>query len=113
MTAWCFVCSQDLCLDWTISEEHLGCVVTHELRPNGGSIGVTDETKLAYVHAVADFHLNRRRRDANAAFVTGLSKIIRPGWLRLFGVKELSRLIGGDDDGDVVSLFLYSYGQLD
>ena len=75
--------------------------MTHELRPNGGSIGVTDETKLAYVHAVADFHLNRRRRDANAAFVTGLSRIIRPGWLRLFGVKELSRLIGGDDDGDV------------
>ena len=40
--------------------------MTHELRPNGGSIGVTDETKLAYVHAVADFHLKpaqaRRQR---------------------------------------------------
>ena len=27
----------DLCLDWTVSEEHLGAVITHELRPDGAS----------------------------------------------------------------------------
>ena len=91
----------DLCLDWTVSEEHLGAVVTHELRPDGASKPVTNETKLAYVHAVADFHLNRRRHDSNAAFTRGLSHVVPRAWLRLFGVNELSQLIGGADDGDV------------
>ena len=54
-----------------------------------------------YVHAVADFHLDRRRRDSNAAFTRGLAHIIPRGWLKLFGVNELSQLIGGADDGDV------------
>jgi len=91
----------DLCLDWTVSEEHLGAVITHELRPDGASKPVTNESKLAYVHAVADFHLDRRRRDSNAAFTRGLAHIIPRGWLKLFGVNELSQLIGGADDGDV------------
>ena len=53
----------DLRLDWTVSpEEHLGAVITHELRPDGASKPATNESKLAYVHAVADFHLDRRRR---------------------------------------------------
>jgi len=91
----------DLCLDWTVSEEHLGAVTTHELRPDGASKPVTNESKLAYAHAVADFHLNRRRHDSNAAFTRGLAHIIPRGWLGLFGVNELSQLIGGVDDGDV------------
>jgi hypothetical protein len=74
--------------------------VTHELRPNGGDAAVTNENKLGYIHAVADFHLNSRRRNANAAFLRGLSHVVHPGWLRLFGVRELSLLMsGGDNDG--------------
>ena len=57
----------DLCLDWTVQEESFGAVVTHELRPNGGDAEVTNENRLGYVHAVADFHLNSRRRGGAGA----------------------------------------------
>lgn len=80
-------------------------MVTHELRPNGVDVPVTAENRLGYVHAVADFHLNSRRRAAHAAFMRGLSRIIHPGWLRLFGVRELSLLMsGGDADVDIEDL---------
>lgn len=79
--------------------------MTHELRPNGGDAAVTNENRLGYVHAVADFHLNVRRRHANAAFLRGLAHIVHPGWLRLFGERELSLLMsGGDTDVDVEDL---------
>lgn len=95
----------DLCLDWTVQEECFGAVVTHELRPNGANVEVTNENRLGYVHAVADFHLNRRSRNANNAFLRGLSRIVAPGWLQLFGVRELSLLMsGGDADVDTEDL---------
>lgn len=95
----------DLCLDFTVQEDCFGSVVTHELVPGGVDVEVTHENRLGYVHAVADFHLNSRRRAATGAFARGLSRIVAPGWLRLFGVRELSMLMsGGDADVDVEDL---------
>jgi ubiquitin-protein ligase E3 B len=92
---------EDLCLDWTVREERFGAVETHELRPGGADRVVTNDDRLAYVHAVADFHLNRRRRAADAAFARGLARVVRPGWLRLFSAPELSQLMSGAEDADV------------
>ena len=54
---------EDLCLDFTVTEELGGKRIVHELRPGGKSISVTNENKLHYVHAMADFKLNRQVRD--------------------------------------------------
>jgi len=51
---------RDLALDFTVTEELFGKHTTVELRPGGADIPVTNENKLQYVHAVADYKLNRQ-----------------------------------------------------
>lgn len=50
----------DLSLDFTVTEESLGKRYVIELKPGGKDICVTNENKLQYVHAMADYKLNRQ-----------------------------------------------------
>ena len=43
-----------------MTEELGGKRIVHELRPGGKNIPVTNENKLHYVQAMADFKLNRQ-----------------------------------------------------
>lgn len=52
--------ASELCLDFTVTEVLCGRMIVHELRPGGKNIPVTSENKLQYVHAMADFKLNRQ-----------------------------------------------------
>ena len=51
---------EELCLDFTLTEELGGKRIVHELRPGGKNISVTNENRLHYVHAMADYKLNRQ-----------------------------------------------------
>lgn len=51
---------KDLALDFTVMEESLGKHIVIELKPGGKDISVTKENMLQYVHAMADFKLNRQ-----------------------------------------------------
>lgn len=95
---------RDLCLDWYAREEVFGAVVARKLRPGDEKTPddvVESHETLAWAHATAEFHLVRRRHRADAAFQSGLFKMIHPSWLRLFGANELGALMTGDADGDV------------
>lgn len=50
----------DLSLDFTVTEESLGKRKVIELKPGGKDICVTNENKLQYIHAIADYKLNRQ-----------------------------------------------------
>lgn len=52
--------ARDLALDFTVTEELFGKHYTVELRPGGADMVVTNENKLQYVHAMADYKLNRQ-----------------------------------------------------
>ncbi|XP_062212057.1 E3 ubiquitin-protein ligase UPL7 [Phragmites australis] len=96
---------EDLCLDFTAIEELGGKRIVHELRPGGKNISVTNENKLHYVHAIADFKLNRQIRPFANAFYRGLSDLISPSWLSLFNANEFNQLLsGGLQDFDVDDL---------
>ncbi|GJP39043.1 hypothetical protein CLOM_g23436 [Closterium sp. NIES-68] len=97
--------ASELALDFTVTEEVLGEHSIVELRPGGSHIAVTNENKLQYIHAVADYKLNRQMAAVVAAFLRGLSDLIRPEWLRLFSPKEFNQLLsGGEQDVDVEDL---------
>ena len=51
---------KELSLDFTITEETLGKRHIIELRPGGKDTLVTNENKLQYIHAMADYKLNRQ-----------------------------------------------------
>lgn len=50
----------DLSLDFSVTEEMFGKWIVVELRPGGKDVAVTNENKLQYVHAMADYKLNRQ-----------------------------------------------------
>lgn len=50
----------ELSLDFTVTEESLGKRYVLDLKPGGKDINVTNENKLQYIHAIADYKLNRQ-----------------------------------------------------
>lgn len=85
----------ELSLDFTVTEESLGKRYVIELKSGGKDISVTNENKLQYIHAIADYKLNRQMLPFSNAFYRGLSDIISPSWLRLFNAGEFNQLLSG------------------
>ncbi|XP_002528627.3 E3 ubiquitin-protein ligase UPL7 isoform X1 [Ricinus communis] len=96
---------KDLFLDFTITEESFGKRHVIELKPGGKNVSVTNENKMQYIHAMADYKLNRQILAFSNAFYRGLTDIISPSWLKLFNASEFNQLLsGGDFDIDVDDL---------
>ncbi|KAK9153824.1 hypothetical protein Sjap_001304 [Stephania japonica] len=96
---------KELSLDFTVTEELLGKRVTIDLKPGGKDIIVTNENKLQYVHAIADYKLNGQILPFANVFYRGLVDVISPSWLSLFSANEFNQLLsGGKHDIDVVDL---------
>ncbi|KAJ6853573.1 E3 ubiquitin-protein ligase UPL7 [Iris pallida] len=96
---------EELSLDFTVTEEVCGKRVVNELKPGGRDIPVTNENKLQYVHAMADYKLNRQLLPLANAFYRGLTDLISPSWLSLFNANEFNQLLsGGTHDFDVDDL---------
>lgn len=65
----CFTCAffqhydgdvKELSLDFTVTEESQGRRHIVELKPGGKDVCVTNENKLQYIYAIADYKLNRQ-----------------------------------------------------
>ncbi|PON56137.1 HECT domain containing protein [Parasponia andersonii] len=96
---------KDLFLDFTVTEESFGKRHVIELKPGGKDISVTNENKMQYIHAIADYKLNRQMLPFSNAFYRGLTDLISPSWLKLFNAREFNQLLsGGDHDIDVDDL---------
>ncbi|XP_055912122.1 ubiquitin-protein ligase E3B [Eupeodes corollae] len=86
----------DLNLTFSVDQDVMGKIVTHELHPGGKGRGVTDHNKIIYIHYMAYFHMHTQIREQTAAFNRGFRSIVNPEWLSLFSAPELQRLISGD-----------------
>ncbi|KAF4403288.1 hypothetical protein G4B88_007934 [Cannabis sativa] len=96
---------KDLFLDFTVIEESFGKQHVIELKPSGKDISVTNENKMQYIHAMADYKLNRQIIPFSNAFYRGLTDLISPFWLKLFNAREFNQLLsGGDYDIDIDDL---------
>lgn len=95
----------ELCLDFTVTEESFGKRHIIELKPGGKDVNVTDKNKMQYIHAMADYKLNRQILPFSNAFYRGLTDVISPSWLKLFNASEFNQLLsGGNYDIDVDDL---------
>lgn len=96
---------KELSLDFTVTEESLGKRHIIELKPGGKDAIVANENKLQYVHAMADYKLNRQMLPLSNAFYRGLTDLISPSWLKLFNASEFNQLLsGGNHDIDITDL---------
>lgn len=69
--------------------------IESDLMPGGSDQPVTNENRLLYIAAMANWRLVRQSYQQTNNFLKGLSSIIEPGWLRMFNQLELQTLIGG------------------
>ncbi|XP_054811320.1 E3 ubiquitin-protein ligase UPL7 isoform X1 [Prosopis cineraria] len=96
---------KELSLDFTVTEESFGKWHVVELRSGGKDILVTNENKMQYIHAMADYKLNQQILPFSNAFYRGLTDLISPSWLRLFNANEFNQLLsGGKYDIDIDDL---------
>eukprot|EP00301_Raphidiophrys_heterophryoidea_P001030 c10512_g1_i3.p1 GENE.c10512_g1_i3~~c10512_g1_i3.p1 ORF type:complete len:765 (+),score=207.95 c10512_g1_i3:1011-3305(+) len=82
-------------LDFTLSAHAFGLEHTHELKPNGANIAVTNENYAEYVYLVAHYRLDIELRTQCESFISGLADMIPLHWLRMFSPEELQMLITG------------------
>ncbi len=87
----------DLDLTFSLDQDMMGQIVTHELIPGGRGVAVTNENRIRYMHHVAHFRMHTQIREQTAAFTRGFRSIISPEWLQLFASPEVQRLISGDN----------------
>lgn len=60
-----------------------------ELKCGGKDIPVTSANRIAYIHLVADYRLNRQIRQHCLAFRQGLASVVSLEWLRMFDQQEM------------------------
>uniref|UniRef100_A0A1B6LAX7 Ubiquitin-protein ligase E3B n=1 Tax=Graphocephala atropunctata TaxID=36148 RepID=A0A1B6LAX7_9HEMI len=84
-------------LTFSVDEDVLGRLVTHELIPGGRALTVTNQNKINYIHLMAHFRMHTQIQKQTAAFIRGFRSIINLEWLSIFSTPELQRLISGDN----------------
>ncbi|RWS12158.1 ubiquitin-protein ligase E3B-like protein [Dinothrombium tinctorium] len=87
----------DLDLTFSVDEDCMGQLVTHELIPGGKVVPVTKETRISYIHLMAHFRMHTQIHEQTAAFIRGFRCIVNPDWLIMFSTPEFQRLISGDN----------------
>lgn len=86
---------EELGLNFTVVNNDLGEAQVVELKAGGKDIPVTTANRIAYIHLVADYRLNRQIRPHCLAFRQGLANVVSLEWLRMFDQQEIQVLISG------------------
>ncbi|XP_036212147.1 ubiquitin-protein ligase E3C isoform X10 [Myotis myotis] len=86
---------EELGLNFTVVNNDLGEAQVVELKCGGKDIPVTSANRIAYIHLVADYRLNRQIRQHCLAFRQGLANVVNLEWLRMFDQQEIQVLISG------------------
>uniref|UniRef100_A0A1D1Z229 HECT-type E3 ubiquitin transferase n=1 Tax=Anthurium amnicola TaxID=1678845 RepID=A0A1D1Z229_9ARAE len=84
--------AKELALDFTITEEICGRRTVIELKPGGKDMPVTNDNKLQYIYAIADYKLNQQVLPLANAFYRGLTDLISPSWLSIFTANEFNQV---------------------
>ncbi|PNI36017.1 UBE3C isoform 5 [Pan troglodytes] len=83
---------EELGLNFTVVNNDLGEAQVVELKFGGKDIPVTSANRIAYIHLVADYRLNRQIRQHCLAFRQGLANVVSLEWLRMFDQQEIQEL---------------------
>lgn len=70
-------------------------IVTHDLRPGGSDMPVTNTNRLVYISYITRHRLTSQPFPQTTSFLRGLGSMISPSWLSMFNQQELQTLIGG------------------
>ncbi|KAG7478362.1 hypothetical protein MATL_G00079690 [Megalops atlanticus] len=86
---------------FSVDKEILGEVTTHELKPDGSNIVVTEENKEEYIRLVAEWRLSRGVEEQTQAFFEGFNEVLPQQYLQYFDAKELEVMLCGMQEIDL------------
>lgn len=95
---------EDLCLDFSIIEEHFDIDEIIELKENGKNINVTNENRDEYVKLYVDYKINTSIKDKFNFFKEGFYKLCDGTVLNKLNSDELELIICGNPILDFYSL---------
>lgn len=92
---------EDLELYFNVDFEVLGQLQSHDLKPGGSEIRVTDDNKDEYLRLMTEWRVSRGQEEQQKAFLEGFNEVLPLEWLHYFDEKELELLLCGMQEIDV------------
>ncbi|XP_023664547.2 itchy E3 ubiquitin protein ligase b [Paramormyrops kingsleyae] len=89
-------------MSFSVDKEILGEITTHDLKPDGANIVVTEENKEEYIRLVAEWRLSRGVEEQTQAFFEGFNEVLPQQYLQYFDAKELEVMLCGMQEIDLV-----------
>ncbi|TNN73378.1 Ubiquitin-protein ligase E3C [Liparis tanakae] len=96
---------EELGLNFTVVNNDLGEAQVVELKLGGKDIPVTTANRIAYIHLVADYRLNKQIRPHCLAFRQGIANVVNLEWLRMFDQQEIQVRCGYSATHQVILIF--------
>ncbi|KAG8570509.1 hypothetical protein GDO81_011294 [Engystomops pustulosus] len=86
---------------FSVDMEILGKVTSHDLKPGGVNILVTEENKEEYIGLMAEWRFSRGVEEQTKAFLDGFNAVVPLQWLQYFDEKELEVMLCGMQEVDL------------
>ncbi|XP_026869113.2 NEDD4-like E3 ubiquitin-protein ligase WWP1 isoform X2 [Electrophorus electricus] len=86
---------------FSVDMEILGKITSHDLKPDGANILVTEENKEEYIGLMAEWRFSRGVEGQTKAFLDGFNEVVPLQWLQYFDEKELEVMLCGMQEVDL------------
>ena len=86
---------------FSVDYDLLGEIKSHELKPGGAEVKVTEENKEEYLELVVAWRMSRGIEEQTKAFLDGFNEVVPLEWLQYFDERELELLLCGMQEIDV------------
>ncbi|XP_075994177.1 NEDD4-like E3 ubiquitin-protein ligase WWP1 isoform X2 [Genypterus blacodes] len=91
----------DLEMYFSVDMEILGKITSHDLKPDGTNVRVTEENKEEYISLMAEWRFSRGVEGQTKAFLDGFNEVVPLQWLQYFDEKELEVMLCGMQEVDL------------
>uniref|UniRef100_A0A4W5M5L0 E3 ubiquitin-protein ligase n=1 Tax=Hucho hucho TaxID=62062 RepID=A0A4W5M5L0_9TELE len=86
---------------FSVDMEILGKITSHDLKPDGSDLLVTEENKEEYIGLMAEWRFTRGVENQTKAFLDGFNEVVPLQWLQYFDEKELEVMLCGMQEVDL------------
>ncbi|KAK2886221.1 NEDD4-like E3 ubiquitin-protein ligase WWP1 isoform X2 [Channa argus] len=86
---------------FSVDMEILGKINSHDLKPDGANVLVTEENKEEYISLMAEWRFSRGVEGQTKAFLDGFNEVVPLQWLQYFDEKELEVMLCGMQEVDL------------
>ncbi|KAJ8010398.1 hypothetical protein DPEC_G00074660 [Dallia pectoralis] len=87
---------------FSVDMEILGKITSHDLKPDGSDLLVTEENKEEYIGLMSEWRFSRGVEGQTKAFLDGFNEVVPLQWLQYFDEKELEVMLCGMQEVDLL-----------